>query len=311
MKIIRQAAELIPESKPLYGAIGVFDGVHLGHQKVLSLAQAQARAHNGLSMAITFDRHPLSVVAPTRAPSMIYTLEKKLQTLETLGLDMALVLAFDESFSRLTAEAFVEFLATQFGPLKHIIVGGNFAFGHQRKGNVTLLKELGPHWGFEVTGAEPELHEGHAISSTRIRKAVHGGYFALASRMLGRPYSLQSRIVRGDGIGAKLGFPTANFDIASLLIPPGGVYAVRARLGDQWHPAVLNIGYRPTLKLPEPQLRVEAHLLDFDGDLYGSELELVLAHKIRDEMRFDNLGALQQQITQDIAAARKLLKPAL
>ncbi len=309
MKIIRHTAELIPESKPLYAAIGVFDGVHLGHQKILNLAQAQAQAKGGLSMAITFDRHPLSVVAPPRAPSMIYTLEKKLQVLEALGLDAALVLTFDELFSGLHAEAFVEFLATQIGPLKHIIVGNNFAFGHQRKGNVALLNELASKWGFGVTGAEPELHEGHAISSTRIRKAVHGGYFALASRMLGRPYSLQSRIVRGDGIGAKLGFRTANFDIANLLIPPGGVYAVRARLENDWHPAVLNIGYRPTLQLPEPQLRVEAHLLDFSGDLYGSELELVMAHKIRDEMRFENLNALQEQIARDIAAARKLLKP--
>jgi riboflavin kinase/FMN adenylyltransferase len=307
VKIIQHPRELAAASRSACVALGVFDGIHLGHRKIIGQTLEDARKRGGTSVVVTFDRHPETVLAPARAPSMIYPASKKMRVLAELGVDATLVLPFDRDFSRQSAEAFIQSLARELGGIASVSVGDHFVFGYQRSGDVRLLQRLGAENQFVTHGLPPVQWEGQPISSTRIRKAIALGRLADAEQMLGRPYSLCAVVIEGDRIGRQWGVPTANLDAAHLALPPQGVYAVRACVRDQCHPAVLNLGLRPTLNQPQPRLQVEAHLLDFSGDLYGAELELALVARLRDEMRFPTREALQAQIRQDIAAARQCL----
>jgi riboflavin kinase / FMN adenylyltransferase len=304
MKIIREARELDRGGRKLCVAIGVFDGVHLGHQQIIRQTIADARQHEGTSLVITFDRHPNSVVAPKHVPPLIYSLPQKLRAIEALGAEALLLIHFDKAFSELTGEAFIRGLARDFGRLQSLCVGTDFTFGYKRGGNVALLKEIGGELKFTVHGMAAVSLDGKAVSSTRIREAIRAGSLDAASQMLGRAYSVAGKVVRGDELGRQLGFPTANLDAAGLVLPPTGVYAVHAELGGNSYRAVLNLGYRPTLGNPEPQLQVEAHLLDFEGDLYGKELEIVFVEKLREERKFGSLEELRGQIERDVREAR-------
>ena len=188
--------------------------------------------------------------------------------------------------------------------MQTLCVGANFLFGHKRAGDVQLLKRLGAELKFIVHGLAAISLDGKAVSSTRIREAIRLGQLDAASQMLGRPWSLAGTVVRGDGLGQKLGFPTANLDLSGLALPPHGVYAVHAEADGRRYRSVLNIGLRPTLDRPEPQLRVEAHLIDFTDDLYGRELEVTFLEKLRDEKKFASLGELREQIARDILDAQ-------
>jgi riboflavin kinase/FMN adenylyltransferase len=252
---------------------------------------------------LTFDRHPNTVVAPARVPQLIYSLPQKLRAVESLGADVLLLLHFDKDLSERTGEAFVRNLTNELGSIRSICVGANFTFGHKRSGNVELLRKLGADLNFTVHGLSAVALDGKAVSSTRIRETVSAGNLDAASQMLGRAYSLSGQVVRGDGLGRQLGFPTANLDVAGLILPPGGVYAAHAEAGGRNYRAVLNIGFRPTIAQPQPQLRVEAHLLDFSGDLYGQELELFFVEKLRDEKKFGSVEELRRQIACDIKEA--------
>lgn len=304
MKVLRAPAELDAGARPVCAAIGVFDGVHLGHQEVLRQTIAEAARHGAVSVAITFDRHPSQIVAPRQAPPLLYSLAKKLEVLGSLGLDATCVIRFDAAFSQIAAPTFVHDLATGFKRLENIFVGGAFQFGRGRSGNVAMLQRLGLELGFAVQ-AVPEVDlDGRPVSSTRIREAVRDGDFACAGRMLGRPYTLSGTVVTGQNLGRKLGFPTANLRVTGLLTPPRGVYAGAARVGNERHRAAINIGYRPTVAASDPQLHVEAHLLDFSGDLAGGELELEFWQKVREEKKFPSLEALRAQIEADVARIR-------
>jgi riboflavin kinase/FMN adenylyltransferase len=307
MNVIHQPSDLTAEARPVCAAIGVLDGVHLGHQHVLRQMLDEARSHGGRSVAITFDRHPNSVLAPDRAPRLIYSLRKKLEVLAGLGIHTALVYHFDLPFSQQTGEEFVRRLAGALGRLQSLSVGQQFMFGKGRSGDLALLAKLGQELGFSVHGVAPVRLAGKIISSTRIREAVRSGDFPEADRMLGRPYSLEGRVVQGDQLGRELGFPTANLDTADLVLPPQGVYAVRAVVRGQTHKGVLNIGRRPSLERAFPKMQIEAHLLDFTGDLYGLIMEIIFVAHLRPEHRFPSREALQQQIAQDIASARTRL----
>jgi len=306
MTLLRQAADLKPAGRPVCLAIGMFDGVHLGHQQVVRQAVADAEQHEGAAVVVTFDRHPAEVVAPDRVPALIYSLPQKLRALETLGLDATLLLHFDHAFSQKTGEAFIRALAHDLGRLQSICVGGNFTFGFQRSGNVELLRNLGRELGCTVHGLAAVSLDGQRVSSTRIRDAIRSGRLDAAQQMLGREYALAGPVIAGDRLGRTLGFPTANLDTAGRVLPPGGVYAIHARVDGASHRGVLNLGHRPTLNHPAPQLRVEAHLLDFAGDLYGHEIEVTFVAKLRDEQKFPSLAALQQQIALDVASARRI-----
>ncbi|MCX8156118.1 MAG: riboflavin biosynthesis protein RibF [Verrucomicrobiae bacterium] len=303
MRIIHQPAELAAQGRSVCAAIGVFDGVHRGHQAVMGQAVREAAQRGGVALAITFDRHPRSVVDPERAPALIQPLSRKLAALAAAGAEVALVFHFDEAFRRQTAEAFVRSLQEGLGSLASLSVGANFFFGHGRAGNVAVLQELGRRHGFAVHVAEPVLHGGEPISSTRVRAAIRAGQLAEVSAMLGRPYAVCGPVQRGQGLGRQLGFPTANVAVAGLEMPPLGVYAARVLLPDGPHPAVVNWGRRPTVAGGAVAAQFEVHLPGWQGDLYGQELEVQLGRYLRGEQRFGDVAALQAQIARDVAAA--------
>jgi riboflavin kinase/FMN adenylyltransferase len=304
MNILHAARELQPAGRKVCLAIGFFDGVHLGHQQIIRQTLTDARQHEALALVVTFDHHPNTVVAPHRVPPLIYSLPQKLRAIASLGADRLLLLRFDKPFSEQTGDAFIRCLARDLGQVQSLCVGANFLFGHKRTGNVELLKRLGTELKFAVHGLAAVSLDGKAISSTRIRQAVRAGDLDVASQMLGRAYSLAGPVVRGDGLGQQLGFPTANLDTAGLVLPPNGVYAVQAEAAGRRYRCVLNIGHRPTLRSPAPQLRVEAHLIDFAGDLYGQELEVTFVEHLRPEKQFPSLADLRAQIARDILDAQ-------
>ena len=304
MRIIHSPGESGHADQSVCVAIGFFDGVHLGHQQILRQTVADARQHEATSLVITFDQHPNTIVAPARVPPLIYSLPQKLRTIETLGIELLWLAHFDQALSQTSGEDFVRGVMQAFGQIRSICVGANFVFGRNRSCNVELLSRLGAQLNFTVHGLAAVSLDGLAVSSTRIRGAVQGGELDQTSQMLGRSYSLAGKVVAGDRLGRTLGFPTANLEVAGLVLPPTGVYAAHALLpGGQSHRAVLNLGHRPTIGGAEAPLRVEAHLLDFHGELYDQTLELVLLAKLRDERKFDSLADLREQIGHDIKAA--------
>ena len=305
MRTIHIATELGNGPRNVCLAIGVFDGVHLGHQQIIRQTIADARQHEGLALVVTFDCHPSTIVAPDRVPLLIYSPPQKIRAIESLGADALLVIRFDEAFSRQTGEQFIHQLAGELGRIQSICVGADFVFGHQRSGNVPLLTKLGGEIGFQVHGLAAVALDGQTVSSTRIRETIRAGDFDAASQMLGRAYALAGPVIRGEQLGHQLGFPTANLDTTGLLLPANGVYAAHASVGEQTFRAVLNIGHRPTVPGASPAPRVEVHLLDFNGELYGREMEITFAAKLRDEQKFASLEELKAQITRDIAQARK------
>lgn len=304
MRIIHAAAELKPAGRKICLGIGFFDGVHLGHQQIIRQTITDARQHEAIALVITFDRHPNTVVAPHRVPPLVYSLPQKLRAIESLGADTLLLIPFNKAFSEQTGKAFIRSLTRDLGHVQSLCVGANFVFGHKRGGNVELLRKLGAELKFVVHGMAAVSLDGRAVSSTRIREAIGAGDLDRVSQMLGRAYSVAGQVVRGDGLGHQLGFPTANLDAAGLALPPHGVYAVHAEAGGKTYRAVLNIGLRPTLQNANPQLRVEAHLIDFAGELYGQELELAFVDKLRPEAKFPSLAELRAQIARDILEAQ-------
>ena len=304
MILAHTATEVKPGARKVCLALGFFDGVHLGHQQIIRQTIMDARQHEAVALVLTFDRHPNTVVAPNRVPPLVYSLPQKIRAIEALGAEVLLLIHFDTALSQQSGEAFVRSLLRDLGQVRSICVGDNFVFGHKRSGDVALLNRLGAELHFTVHGLAAVALDNRAVSSTRIREAIRAGNLDAATQMLGRAYSLSGPVVRGDGLGAQLGFPTANLDTSGLALPPTGVYAVHAEFKDKICRAVLNLGYRPTLQNPAPQLRVEAHLLEFDGDLYGQELKVVFVEKLREERKFASLEELRHQIAKDILDAQ-------
>jgi riboflavin kinase/FMN adenylyltransferase len=303
MKIIRAANELGNGSRKVCLAIGVFDGVHLGHQQIIRQTVADARQHDSVALVVTFDKHPNAIVAPEKTPPQIFSRSQKLRGIAVLGADALLEIPFDKTFSEKAGEIFIRELARDLGKIHSICVGADFVFGHRRSGNVELLIKLGAELGFQVHGLAAVALDGHVVSSTRIREMIRTGNFDAANQMLGRPYAICGRVVEGDRLGRQLGFPTANLDSTNLVLPPNGVYAGGTNINGHAYRVALNIGTRPTVAFG-PQLRVEAHLLDFSGDLYGAELEVEIGAKLRDERRFGSPAELREQIGRDVVEVR-------
>jgi riboflavin kinase/FMN adenylyltransferase len=306
MNVIHATAELEAGSRPVCLAIGMFDGMHLGHQQVIRQAVGDAAQHDGLSVVITFDRHPAAVLAPARVPPLLYPLDKKMRVIASLGPDTACVIHFDKAFSEISGEEFVRGLARDCRKIQSLSVGRAFSFGRGRSGNVGLLNALGKELNFAVHALAEVSLDGQAVSSTRVRAAVRAGRFAQAGQMLGRPYTLCGRVKPGSGVGRQMGVPTANLEVAGLLLPPSGVYAGRAFVGGRSHAAAVNIGCRPTVASVAPSIQVEAHLLDFAGDIYGQEMELAFLKKLREEQKFASMAELREQILRDIGRAREV-----
>lgn len=290
-------------------AIGNFDGVHRGQRAVLDDARERARELDVPSIAITFEPHPLAVLRPELAPPRLTTPAQKLRLLEEAGLDATLVVRFSTEFARTGARVFVrEFLHERLD-LAHVLVGSTFVFGHRREGDLGLLEEMGESLGFGVHGVEQVRWKGERISSTRIREALLAGQVGDAEEMLGRPYVVEGRVVRGDRMGQKLGWPTINLATEDQLLPMDGVYASRA--GFPAIPAsfdsVTNIGTRPTV-YENYQRVVESHVLDFNSDVYGEPVELAFHKRLREEQIFPSVMDLSAQIRRDVEATREFFQ---
>ncbi|MDE3099610.1 MAG: bifunctional riboflavin kinase/FAD synthetase [Verrucomicrobiota bacterium] len=308
MKIIHAAGELKSGRKTVCLAMGFFDGVHLGHQQLIRRTVSDARQNDGVAVVLTFDRHPNNVVAPARVPPLIYSLPQKLRAIACLGPQVLFLIRFDKAFSMQSGAEFIENLVRDFGRVQTICVGADFVFGHRRSGNVALLERLGARLDFRVHGLAAVSLDGQMVSSTRIREAIRRGHFDAASQMLGRPYTISGRVLHGDKIGRDLGFPTANLDVKGLVLPPKGVYAASTVIKGRAYRVGLNIGSRPTIAAAS-EIRVEAHVLGYSGDLYDAELEVEPGEKVRDERQFDSIIGLKAQISKDIAAIEKPGKP--
>lgn len=309
MQLVRHPQEFRNTKRKVCVAIGVFDGVHLGHQQVIrSTCEAAARlqAH---SLVVTFDRHPSAIVSPDRVPAMIQTAGQRLRALESMGVDAVWLIPFDRQFSQKTGEVFVRELAREFPTLASVSVGGDFVFGHRRSGNFALLRQMGSEMAFEANAIAPVVLEGEVVSSTRIRQAITAGRLEQAGVMMGRPWELAGMVERGDQLGRKLGFPTANLATAGMVLPPSGVYCVEMFVEGVRVSGVMNLGTRPTVSTGIPVLRAEVHLLDFEGDLYDRELRVRVVARLRDEQKFASIDLLKEQIASDIAQARAVLSP--
>lgn len=288
-----------------YVTVGVFDGVHRGHQHLVAAMVETARAAGGTAVAVTFDPHPAAVLG-RKPPPLLTTLAERADLLASLGLDVLLVLAFTPDLARTSAGDFVAALV-QHLHLAELWGGPDFALGYRREGDIPCLRRLGAQWGFSVHVVEPLMWEGALVNSSRVRAALKAGDLPQATGCLGRPYRLAGTVVHGRGVGRDMGIPTANLaPPPGRLIPAGGIYACYAH-GERLsrHPAVVNVGTRPTFD--EHTLVVEAHLLDFDGDLYGQTLALDFIARLRDERAFPSVKALVEQIHKDIAQARDIL----
>jgi riboflavin kinase / FMN adenylyltransferase len=298
-----------PETAPAaqngwFAAIGMFDGVHLGHQRVVGEARRAAAAAGGRTAVVTFDPHPLAVVRPAQAPRLIEPISRRLRRLGECGADAAVVIPFDVARAGQSPAEFVAWLAAALPGLRALFVGEGFRFGRDRAGDIASLQALGAVHGFNVHALPPVQLDGEVVSSSAVRRLVQAGALDRAAGLLGRRPSLTGRVVRGDGMARQLGFPTANLDVRGLELPPNGVYAGRTSAGGRTCKAAVNIGIRPTLAAGRLPVQVEAHILDFDGGLYGSELEVVLTTRLRDERRFENVEALKRQIAADVAVVR-------
>lgn len=305
MNIVHAAADLPGAPCRVCAAIGVFDGVHLGHQQVIRQTIADARHHEAIAVVITFDRHPNSVVAPHAVPPAIYSLEQKLAAIASLGTDAALVIPFDRAFSERSAESFIAELLAGFGSLRSLCVGREFTFGHRRLGNVALLARMGAAHSFGVHGLAAVALDGQVVSSTRIRERIQAGDLDAAGQMLGRDYEMNGIVIKGNQLGRTLGFPTANLDVRGLVTPPAGVWAVHAQVGGRQFRGVANLGYRPTVEATSPGLQLEVHLFDFNEVIYGTHLSVQFVERLRAELQFESVAALQSQIAKDVSAAQR------
>ncbi|HJT81166.1 MAG TPA: bifunctional riboflavin kinase/FAD synthetase [Chthoniobacterales bacterium] len=306
MKILHSISELASLPGPLFLAIGVFDGVHRGHQAVISTSARHAHAADGTPIVVTFDPHPAKVLRPNDAPHLLTARQHKIDLIRSLGVEHLLIIEFNREFAATSPEEFVRQLTENSKPLREICVGHEWSFGRNRAGNLALLKKLGAELQFDVVGIPPVTVGGHVVSSTAIRDAIKKGDFDAAAEMLGRPYTIVGTVSGGDKLGKKLGFPTANLSAHSEQFPPDGVYFAEAWLDGVLHHGVVNLGIRPTVAKGEPQRILEIHLLDFDREIYGQEMEVRFLQYLRPEKKFPSVDVLVRQIEADVQQARKL-----
>jgi riboflavin kinase/FMN adenylyltransferase len=289
--------------------VGAFDGIHLGHRALIAATVAEARRLRLPAVVVTFAPHPAAVLRPERAPALLTTRAEKLEAIASLGADRVVFVPFNRVVADLTAREFVSRLLVDRLDTRHLIIGHDHALGRDRVGDAAVLGELGAEFGFEVTVVAPVRVSGGRVSSSRIREALAAGDVRAAEELLGRPYWLSGEVVRGEGRGRELGVPTANLEIeAGKLIPAPGIYAVRAWDGGLGgpHDGVLHVGPRPVFD--DARTSVEAHLLDFRGDLYGKHLRLELIDRVREVRDFDSVGELVSAMRQDVLDAKEMLQ---
>ena len=283
-------------------SVGNFDGLHLGHQKILGRVIECAQAQQGIAGVITFDPHPLKVLRPGQAPPLVETIRQRIERFAALGLEAALILHFDRALAGLSPEEFVRGVLVEELKTAAVLVGQNFRFGHRQEGNVETLTELGRRFGFSVQIVEPVRIDGEFVSSTGVRNAVAEGRVAHAARLLGRPFALTGQTIRGAGRGATVVFPTLNLAPEQELLPKVGVYATETRVEGHLYRSATNVGFRPTFD--GTSLGVESHLFDFSRQITEGRLEVHFWERLRDERKFTGPAELRAQIAADLAQTR-------
>ncbi len=303
--ICKHLEELSALGVPLHLALGVFDGVHVGHQAVIARAVKAAAKEGGLAGVLTFDPHPIRVIAPNKAPAnLLETLEHKARAVGNYGVKLFIPLHFDLEVAKMEASDFID--QVMAAPVRTIAVGEDWRFGHNRSGDVTFLENEAVKRGFKLEAVPPVMHDGERVSSTRIRQAIRDGNLDAAEQMLGRPYAICATVIEGKQLGRTLGFPTANLATGDAQLPIDGVWAVRVQLpGDRDLAGVANLGVRPTVNGEARTL--EVHVCDFSGNLYGQEIEVRFQKYLRPEIKFPSLDALRLQIQQDAKDAQEFL----
>jgi riboflavin kinase/FMN adenylyltransferase len=295
--------------RPTVLTLGVFDGLHLGHQLIMQTVVERARATGSVPTVITFDPHPRAVLHPESAPPLLQTFDQKIEAFGVLGIEQTIVVRFTKQFSSIRAADFLSDVIVDRLHAKEVYLGKGFAFGHEREGNIDLLKSVGAELGF-IAGEVPEVRlRGARVSSSKIRGLLAAGQVNLARRMLGRPYGVEGRVERGAERGHKLGFPTANLHPHNRVIPRNGVYVTGTLIDGQWRRSVTNVGLRPTFAdAVEPS--VETFVLNWDGDLYGDVVRVRFLYRLRDERKFNSLDELKRQITRDVERANNYFERA-
>jgi len=306
MKVISRLEDIAPEYVRPIVTMGNFDGVHLGHRKLIQSVVTRAAEVGGTPMAITFHPHPLHMLAPNNAPVQIQTLPQKLAVIESLGIPVTVVIPYNEKLAGTSARDFAIDMLCEKLRISEIYVGPNFAFGHRRQGSINLLKEIGREKGFLAEKIPQVEFRGNRVSSTAVRQAIVYGQVALARRLLARPFTLEGTVIRGAGLGSKLQIPTANMRAENELIPRCGSYITRLYVdGNSWA-GVTNIGFRPTVNAEEnAALSIETHALDFSHDIYGKRISVEIHTRIRDERRFTSLNELVDRINKDKDRAQR------
>jgi riboflavin kinase / FMN adenylyltransferase len=295
--------------RPTVLTLGVFDGLHLGHQLIMQTVVERARATGSVPTVITFDPHPRAVLHPESAPPLLQTFDQKIEAFGVLGIEQTIVVRFTKEFSSIRAADFLSDVIVDRLHAQEVYLGKGFAFGHEREGNIDLLKSVGAELGF-IAGEVPEVRlRGARVSSSKIRGLLAAGQVNLARRMLGRPYGVEGRVERGAERGHKLGFPTANLHPHNRVIPRNGVYVTGTLIDNQWRRSVTNVGLRPTFgDAVEPS--VETFVLNWDGDLYGDVVRVRFLYRLRDERKFNSLDELKRQITRDVERANNYFERA-
>ncbi len=305
MKWIRSQDEAIPHFKSSVLTIGNFDGVHLGHQKLISTVVRTARENNTESIVLTFRPHPKTILHPNEPHHRMFDYRDQVEMMAALGVDILVEEKFSKDFSLMSAEEFLEnYIIKNFNP-KHLVVGYDFNFGKSRTGNLDYLEKFCNEKGIGVTVVDAYVHEGQIASSTQIRLLLEHGQIQKAQEFLGRPYYLRGPVRVGNKRGRTIGTPTANISPEIEFVPRKGVYLTWAYLGNEKFPSITNIGYNPTFENTDSYLKVETHIFDFDRDIYGEHLKIELIQFHRDEIKFSSVDALKNQIANDIAAAKK------
>jgi riboflavin kinase/FMN adenylyltransferase len=291
-------------ARPTVLTLGVFDGLHLGHQLIMKTVVERARAIGATPTVITFEPHPRAVLHRESAPPLLQTFDQKIEALGLLGIEQTIVIHFDKAFSEIRAEDFLRDVVVERLQAQEIYLGRGFFFGHNREGNIDLLRKISNRLGF-LADEVPEVQiRGERVSSSRIRELILQGRMNLARRMLGRPYGVEGPVVRGAERGMKLGFPTANIHPHNRVIPRGGVYVTAALLEGHWRRSVTNIGTRPTFG-HHLESSVETHVIDWSGDLYGNVVRVRFLHRLRDERKFGSIEELKNQIARDVSRAQR------
>jgi riboflavin kinase/FMN adenylyltransferase len=289
-------------TRPTVLTLGVFDGLHQGHQLIMKTVVDRARAIGAVPTVITFEPHPRAVLHPQSAPPLLQTFDQKIEALGVLGIEQTIIIHFDKAFSQIRAEDFLRNVVVERLQAKEVYLGRGFFFGHNREGNIDLLRRVSSTLGFFADEVPEVRLRGRRIGSTRIRELLADGQVNLARRMLGRPYGVEGPVVRGAERGAHLGFPTANIQPHNRVIPRGGVYVTATLIEGQWRRSVTNIGTRPTFN-DGRGVSVETHVMNWTGDLYGDVVRVRFLHRLRNEKKFGSIDELKSQIEFDVERA--------